>query len=119
MPANTKQIAREQRLLMIASVVLLFFVVVLYVVPFVDDASQRFLIGTFGKVGLFFLVVSLAWQPLRKLWARPWGRAIAIGMLVCIVVAAFRPRAIFVVAPIVAAAVGLYTFVSTGSRWLK
>jgi hypothetical protein len=113
------QIATEQKTAFIASIVMALAAVVLFFVPGIDATARVWLAGTLGKVAIVTFMLSVGWVPLRRIWSMNGGKAAVIATLVCLFVAAFRPRAVFVVFPVVVIATGMYLALAWGERFFR
>jgi cation transport ATPase len=117
---NSRQmIATEQKTAFVVSLVLAGVALVLLVIPGLDGTSRVWLAGTIGKIAIVTFMLSVGWVPLRRIWSLNGGKAVVIAVLICILVAAFRPRAVFVVFPIVIIGAGMYMALAWGERFFK
>ena len=98
------EIAHVRWLVLAASLGLMLFALVLRLQPSLLSKDTALASDLFGKVGIVFLCVWIAWPAMELLWRSPSGAVLTIAIALAAGLSVFNRKTLFVTGPFLAVA---------------
>ena len=96
--------ANMRWLVLIAAIGLMLFAVVLRLQPSLLSKDTALASDLFGKVGIVFFCVWIAWPAIELLWRSPSGIALTVAIAFAAGLSVFNRKTLFVTGPFLAVA---------------
>ena len=97
--APRSEMANMRWLVLIAAIGLMLFAVVLRLQPSLLSKDTALASDLFGKVGIVFLCVWIAWPAIELIWGSPSGIALTVAIAFAAGLSVFNRKTLFVTGP--------------------